>query len=317
MNKYLFEDWLRNRLDDLPEEELDRVCAFYLGAIDDRMEDGMTEEEAIHALGEPEQLLVNIRASLPETVFYHRPASGRLDRKNRRQAFLAAVIVLCALGAAFMMVVMGVFFGNTSHPEIAVPEEMEAPVAVEIWTDSTNGGYWEQGYEDWPQEPWEIINFEVDADLGNITLEPSFDDIIHIWTNSPGDLTLTQRGTSLYAEQDVGDLIIQIPVAFENQLQMDLRASVGEIKLYDCCPRSLYARADVGNITLSHMTVEEHLRLEADTGSITGSIADSKEDFSVSVSAHFSGNLEETEGIGSKKLEVICDVGQVDLVFDR
>ena len=46
MNKYLFEDWLRNRLDDLPADELDRIVAFYLDAIDERMEDGMTEEEA-------------------------------------------------------------------------------------------------------------------------------------------------------------------------------------------------------------------------------------------------------------------------------
>ena len=41
MNQYLFEDWLRNRLDDLPPEELDRVVAFYLDAIAARMEDGM------------------------------------------------------------------------------------------------------------------------------------------------------------------------------------------------------------------------------------------------------------------------------------
>ena len=70
MNQYLFEDWLRNRLDDLPPEELDRVVAFYLDAIAARMEDGMTEEEAIHDLGEPESLLAGIRASLPEYVTY-------------------------------------------------------------------------------------------------------------------------------------------------------------------------------------------------------------------------------------------------------
>ena len=70
MNKYLFEDWLRNRLDDLPADELDRIVAFYLDAIDERMEDGMPEEEAIHDLGEPESMLAGIRASLPEYVTY-------------------------------------------------------------------------------------------------------------------------------------------------------------------------------------------------------------------------------------------------------
>ena len=37
MNKYLFEDWLRNRLADLPPEELERVIADLLADIDDRM----------------------------------------------------------------------------------------------------------------------------------------------------------------------------------------------------------------------------------------------------------------------------------------
>ncbi len=315
MNKYLFEDWLRNRLDDLPEDELERVCAFYLSAIDDRMEDGMTEEEAIYALGEPEQLLVNIRASLPERAVYDRPRRSRMERKNRRHAALAAVIVLCALGVVFSLVVM---MGYNTSTHVAVPEP-EPPIAVEVPVAPLaplDGAYWEQGYEDWPQEAWEIINFDIEADLGNITLEPSPDDIIHIWTDDPGSLTLTQRGSSLYAEQDMGNLIVQIPAAYEGQYLMDIRADLGDVLLYDCRPRSMNVYADLGAIHLSHVTVEEHLRLEADCGSISGTIADSKENFSVSVSAHFSGNLEETAGTGSKKLEVTCDVGTVDVEFD-
>ena len=66
MTKYDFEDWLRHRLSDLPPEELDRIAAFYMDAIEARMEDGMTEEQAIYDLGEPEALLEAIRESLPE-----------------------------------------------------------------------------------------------------------------------------------------------------------------------------------------------------------------------------------------------------------
>ena len=54
MTRYDFEDWLRHRLSDLPREELDRIAAFYMDAIEARMEDGMTEEQAIYALGEPD-----------------------------------------------------------------------------------------------------------------------------------------------------------------------------------------------------------------------------------------------------------------------
>lgn len=66
MKKKDFILWLRNRLSDVPAAELDRVCGFYANAIDERTEDGMTEEEAVHALGEPEALLREIRSSLPE-----------------------------------------------------------------------------------------------------------------------------------------------------------------------------------------------------------------------------------------------------------
>ncbi len=320
MNKYLFEDWLRNRLDDLPPEELDRVCAFYLSAIDDRMEDGMTEEEAIYALGEPEQLLVNIRASLPETVTYDRPQRGRIERKNRRQAALAAVIVVCALGVVFSLVT-GIFalnIGTTTHVAVPEPAPPMAVEVTEIFPGSSDSSYWEQGCEDWPQEAWEIINFDIEADLGSITLEPSPDDIIHIWTNDPGSLTLTQRGSSLYAEQDMGDLIVQIPAMYQSQLVVDIRADLGDVKLYDCRPRSLNVYADLGSIHLSHMTVDEHMRLEADFGSISGSIADAQENYSISVSADFfKSNLPEESGAGEKKLEITCDVGTVVVEFER
>ncbi|MBR5390757.1 MAG: hypothetical protein IK141_05600 [Clostridia bacterium] len=69
MKKHDFILWLRNRLSDLPPAELDRVCGFYANAIDERMEDGIAEEAAVHAMGEPEALLREIRATLPEQ--YH------------------------------------------------------------------------------------------------------------------------------------------------------------------------------------------------------------------------------------------------------
>ena len=63
MNKHEFIAWLRSRLSDVPPQELDRVAGFYASAIDERVEDGMDEAEAIHALGEPEALLQEIHAA--------------------------------------------------------------------------------------------------------------------------------------------------------------------------------------------------------------------------------------------------------------
>ena len=50
MMKKMFLDRLRNRLSHLPKEEQDERIAFYSEMIDDRMEDGLTEEEAVKAI---------------------------------------------------------------------------------------------------------------------------------------------------------------------------------------------------------------------------------------------------------------------------
>ena len=50
MMKKMFLDRLRNRLSHLPKEEQDERIAFYSEMIDDRIEDGLTEEEAVKSI---------------------------------------------------------------------------------------------------------------------------------------------------------------------------------------------------------------------------------------------------------------------------
>ena len=50
MMKKMFLDRLRNRLSHLPKEEQDERIAFYSEMIDDRIEDGLTEEEAVKTI---------------------------------------------------------------------------------------------------------------------------------------------------------------------------------------------------------------------------------------------------------------------------
>lgn len=51
MTKLEFIDALGNELTSMPIEETKKVLEYYLESVDDRMDDGMTEEEAIEALG--------------------------------------------------------------------------------------------------------------------------------------------------------------------------------------------------------------------------------------------------------------------------
>ena len=65
MNKTEFLAALRRALGKLPSYEVEQSLAFYAEMIDDRMEDGSTEAEAVAALGTVEAIAVQIIAETP------------------------------------------------------------------------------------------------------------------------------------------------------------------------------------------------------------------------------------------------------------
>ena len=66
MNKTAFLDELRAQLKQLPKKERQQYIDYYAEMIDDRMEDGISEEEAVAALGNPEEIAAQILADTPQ-----------------------------------------------------------------------------------------------------------------------------------------------------------------------------------------------------------------------------------------------------------
>lgn len=62
MNKYEFLAELRKRLGSLPNEDIDRSLDYYREMVEDRMEDGLTEEQAVDALGSIDDIVAQIFA---------------------------------------------------------------------------------------------------------------------------------------------------------------------------------------------------------------------------------------------------------------
>ena len=92
MNKNEFLTALRERLQGLPEEDINKSIDFYCEMIDDRVEDGMNEEGAVGALGSIEEILSQIlsEVSLPKLV---------KEKVKPKRALKAWEIVLLILGA--------------------------------------------------------------------------------------------------------------------------------------------------------------------------------------------------------------------------
>lgn len=227
MKKQDFEKWLRYKLYDLPTEDPERILRYYSDAIADRMEDGMTEKQAIGALGTQEEILTACRAGIAA------PAAKKPSRKGLRMALTAAAAVLLVAIPALPRI-------------FSTPQSLNPPTSSN--TKNANGGIYVQSGDDRVNIIWEGIRVQTDVepvildfttdhlhtlsiheDVGNITAEPSPDDKIHI----------TLPVAANYEQTTTDDGILKI-------IRTD---DCGNIQLLDIAPSSLELQCDVGDIS--------------------------------------------------------------------
>lgn len=91
MNKTEFLLQLRKGLSGLPENDIEERITFYSEMIDDRIEDGISEENAVNEIGEVKNIVSQIIADIPLTKL----VKEKITPKNRLKAW---EIVLLALG---------------------------------------------------------------------------------------------------------------------------------------------------------------------------------------------------------------------------
>lgn len=92
MNKQEFLSALRSRLSGLSEEDIEKSVEYYSEMIDDRVEDGLSEEEAVEALGSVEEIASKILLDTPLTKL----VKAKVKPKGGISAW---AIVLLVLGA--------------------------------------------------------------------------------------------------------------------------------------------------------------------------------------------------------------------------
>ncbi|MBN1778067.1 MAG: DUF1700 domain-containing protein [Clostridiales bacterium] len=99
MNKHDFLNELSSRLARLPDTERDKAYAFYAEIIDDSMEDGMSEEEAVGKLGSLDEITERIIAEVPmSTIIKHRVAG-----KNR--GLYMVLLLICGFPIWFPILI--------------------------------------------------------------------------------------------------------------------------------------------------------------------------------------------------------------------
>ena len=80
MDKFEFITELRAKLWALPEEDKQRSVDYYSEMIDDRMEDGLSEEEAVAAIGDLDEIVQQILSETPRL-----PAEVKKEEEQKKQ----------------------------------------------------------------------------------------------------------------------------------------------------------------------------------------------------------------------------------------
>ena len=92
MNKFDFLTQLRTKLWSIPQSDAERSVDFYSEMIDDRMEEGLSEEEAVAAIGDLDEIVRQILAEAPQTPVVAAP----IQKQRKLEPWM---IVLLVLGA--------------------------------------------------------------------------------------------------------------------------------------------------------------------------------------------------------------------------
>lgn len=114
MKKSEFLKELRTRLSDLPSVDIKRSVDYYSEMIDDRIEDGLSEEAAVQKIGTPAAAAAQIMQELPITTL----ARARINSRGGRSPLLIVLIILgspiwislLAAGAAIIISLLATLF---------------------------------------------------------------------------------------------------------------------------------------------------------------------------------------------------------------
>lgn len=103
MNKQEFISELQSRLSALPSDEIDGRLSFYSEMIDDRIEEGLTEEEAVADIGSVDKVVSQIIEEIP---------LGKMvkEKIKRRRHLRAWEITLIAVGSPLWIVLLAAAF---------------------------------------------------------------------------------------------------------------------------------------------------------------------------------------------------------------
>ncbi len=139
MTRNEFFDELRVRLSTLPETDIKASLDYYAEMIDDRLEEGLSEEDAISEIGAPADIAADILREMPLSKL----VAARVKPKRRLRAW---EIVLLALGSPIWLSLMIAAFAVVLAVYITIWSVVVALHAVGISLAAASVAYLVYGF---------------------------------------------------------------------------------------------------------------------------------------------------------------------------
>ncbi len=125
MDKAQFLDELKGRLSGLPESDRNERLLFYSEMMEDRMEDGLTEEEAVAGIGPVDEVVEQIMAEIPLSRLVK-------EKVRQRRSLKAWEVILLVLGSPVWLPLLIAAFAVCLSLYIAVWAVVISVWAVEL-----------------------------------------------------------------------------------------------------------------------------------------------------------------------------------------
>lgn len=129
MNKREFLAALCEKLSGLPQDDAAERLSFYEEMIDDRVDEGMTEEEAVSGLGSTEEIMSQILSDIPLTKLVK-------ERVKPARSFKAWEIVLLVLGCPLWLPLL-LAVGATAFAVFIAVYAVIWSIIIALWAAET------------------------------------------------------------------------------------------------------------------------------------------------------------------------------------
>ncbi len=303
---------LRARLEGLPELDIQNYLAYYEEMIDDRMEAGMREAQAVAELADPE-------AVAREILMEHPPIAARARKAwpTWAVALVSVTALLLVMATAFTLL-SGFFWEDPEWQELRLEEELSDIFVSVGGTDleilPTDQNTCSVVYQEDPRTAYKIGVQHEGVEKGLLYVSEQNNQKWYDYLRpNPSKRTVylflpAGAYASLSADTASGNILCEgeglsfqrialgtasgnIRCDFPATEELNVSSASGEIEVAGQSPRWAFLSSASGNMSLSNVLAEKRLQAQSSSGSITLNRCDGGEVALESSSGDIRGSL--------------------------